>query len=93
MDPTASHDRAATERRVSPLGSGDAGASMAATLDVEAVSVLTVWEGKPAYQVIFRDLIARKASQASLRPPAKSLLKVAAALTDLSTFVKGYVHG
>lgn len=26
-------------------------------------------------------------------PPAKSLQKVASALTDLSTFVKGYVHG
>lgn len=26
------------------------------TLDVAAVAVLTVWEGRPAYQVIFRDL-------------------------------------
>ena len=37
------------------------------TLDVEAVSVLTVWEGRPAYQVIFRDLSARKAAEAALR--------------------------
>ena len=37
------------------------------TLDVEAVSVLTVWQGKPAYQVIFRDLSARKATEAALR--------------------------
>ena len=35
-------------------------------LDVEAVSVLTVWGGEPAYQVIFRDLSAQKAAQASL---------------------------
>ena len=37
------------------------------TLDVEAVSVLTVWEGRPAYQVIFRDLSAQKAAEAALR--------------------------
>ena len=37
------------------------------TLDVEAVSMLTVWEGRPAYQVIFRDLSARKAAEAALR--------------------------
>jgi diguanylate cyclase (GGDEF)-like protein/PAS domain S-box-containing protein len=37
------------------------------TLDVEAVSVMTVWEGRPAYQVIFRDLSAQKAAEAALR--------------------------
>ncbi|MGO9355495.1 MAG: diguanylate cyclase domain-containing protein, partial [Mycobacterium sp.] len=37
------------------------------TLDVEAVTVLTVWEGRPAYQVIFRDLSAQKAAEAALR--------------------------
>jgi diguanylate cyclase (GGDEF)-like protein/PAS domain S-box-containing protein len=37
------------------------------TLDVEAVSVATVWEGRPAYQVIFRDLSAQKAAEAALR--------------------------
>ena len=37
------------------------------TLDVEAVSVLTVWEGRPAYQVIFRDRSAQKAAEAALR--------------------------
>lgn len=36
-------------------------------LDVEAVSVLTVWNGDPAYQVIFRDITAQKAAQAALR--------------------------
>lgn len=38
-----------------------------ATLDVEAVSVLTTWDGAPAYQVIFRDLTAQKAAQITLR--------------------------
>ena len=37
------------------------------TLDVEAVSVRTVWEARPAYQVIFRDLSAQKAIEAGLR--------------------------
>jgi diguanylate cyclase (GGDEF)-like protein/PAS domain S-box-containing protein len=37
------------------------------TLDVEAVSVLTVWDGRPAHQVIFRDLSAQKDAEAALR--------------------------
>jgi diguanylate cyclase (GGDEF)-like protein/PAS domain S-box-containing protein len=37
------------------------------TLAVEAVSVLTVWENQPAYQVIFRDLSSQKAAEATLR--------------------------
>jgi diguanylate cyclase (GGDEF)-like protein/PAS domain S-box-containing protein len=36
-------------------------------VDVEAVSVLTVWNGEPAYQVIFRNITARKVAQAALR--------------------------
>jgi diguanylate cyclase (GGDEF)-like protein/PAS domain S-box-containing protein len=36
-------------------------------LAVEAVSVLTVWEGNPAYQVVFRDLTAQKTAEATLR--------------------------
>jgi diguanylate cyclase (GGDEF)-like protein/PAS domain S-box-containing protein len=36
-------------------------------VDVEAVSVLTVWNGEPAYQVIFRDISARKVAQTALR--------------------------
>jgi diguanylate cyclase (GGDEF)-like protein/PAS domain S-box-containing protein len=36
-------------------------------LDVEAVSVLTVWNGEPAYQVTFRDISTQKTAQASLR--------------------------
>ncbi len=37
------------------------------TLDAEVVSVLTSWNGKPAYQVIFRDLTVQKAAEAALR--------------------------
>ncbi|WP_077087006.1 sensor domain-containing protein [Mycobacterium rhizamassiliense] len=37
------------------------------TLAVEAVSVLTVWENQPAYQVIFRDLTSQKAAEEALR--------------------------
>ena len=37
------------------------------TIDVEAVSVLTVWNGEPAYQVIFRDVTAHKVAQAALQ--------------------------
>jgi diguanylate cyclase (GGDEF)-like protein/PAS domain S-box-containing protein len=36
-------------------------------LEVEAVSVLTAWDGRPAYQVVFRDLSAQKAAEATLR--------------------------
>jgi diguanylate cyclase (GGDEF)-like protein/PAS domain S-box-containing protein len=36
-------------------------------LEVEAVSVLTAWDGRPAYQVVFRDLSAQKAAGATLR--------------------------
>ena len=39
-------------------------------LEVEAVSVLTTWDGEPAYQVIFRDLTAQKAAEATLRHQA-----------------------
>jgi diguanylate cyclase (GGDEF)-like protein/PAS domain S-box-containing protein len=36
-------------------------------VDAEVVSVLTRWDGKPAYQVIFRDLTMVKAAEAALR--------------------------
>ena len=36
-------------------------------VDAEVVSVLTNWDGKPAYQVIFRDLTMLKAAEATLR--------------------------
>ena len=56
------------------------------TLDVEAVSVLTVWEGRPAYQVIFRDLSAQKAAKAALRCQAALASHVSdAIITTTST--------
>lgn len=36
-------------------------------VDAEVVSVLTKWDGKTAYQVIFRDLTMLKAAEATLR--------------------------
>ena len=36
-------------------------------LDAEVVSVLTTWDGRPAYQVVFRDLTLLKAAEATLR--------------------------
>lgn len=36
-------------------------------LDVEIISILTTWEGRPAHQVVFRDITAQKAAQATLR--------------------------
>jgi diguanylate cyclase (GGDEF)-like protein/PAS domain S-box-containing protein len=35
--------------------------------EIEALAIQTRWEGKPARQVIFRDLTAQRASEASLR--------------------------
>ena len=37
------------------------------TLPVESVSVSTTWEGRPAFQVILRDITAQKAAEAALR--------------------------
>jgi diguanylate cyclase (GGDEF)-like protein/PAS domain S-box-containing protein len=37
------------------------------TREIEALAIDTWWEGKPARQVIFRDLTAQKATEASLR--------------------------
>ncbi|MCG5431496.1 diguanylate cyclase [Mycobacterium sp. MYCO198283] len=37
------------------------------TLEVEAISVLSVWDGRPAFQVVFRDPSAERHAQAALR--------------------------
>lgn len=55
------------------------------TLDVETVSVLTTWEGRPAYQVIFRDLTAQKAAQAAQRYQAALVNHVSDALIATSS--------
>lgn len=54
-------------------------------IDVEAVSVLTTWEGKPAHQVIFRDLTAQKAAQATLRYQAALVDHVSDAIIATTT--------
>jgi diguanylate cyclase (GGDEF)-like protein/PAS domain S-box-containing protein len=59
------------------------------TLDVEAVSMLTVWEGRPAYQVIFRDLSAQKAAEAARRCQAALVTQVSDAI--IATTLTGIV--
>jgi PAS domain S-box-containing protein len=59
------------------------------TLDVEAVSVLTQWEGRTAYQVIFRDLSVQKAAQATLRYQAALVNHVSDAI--IATTASGIV--
>ena len=54
-------------------------------IDVEAVSVLTTWNGKPAYQVIFRDLTMQKAAEATLRYQAALVSHVSDAIIATTT--------
>ena len=58
-------------------------------LEVEAVSVLTTWDGEPAYQVIFRDLTAQKAAEAALRYQAALVNHVSDAI--IATTADGIV--
>lgn len=60
-----------------------------AKLDVEVVSVLTVWEGKPAYQVTFRDLTSQKAADEIVRFQAALVSHVSDAI--ISTTFNGIV--
>ncbi len=72
---------------------GDSSAPAEATLlrldgspvPVEVVSVLTRWNGKPAYQVIFRDLTAQKAAEATLRYQAELVNCVSDAIIATSS--------
>jgi diguanylate cyclase (GGDEF)-like protein/PAS domain S-box-containing protein len=59
------------------------------TLDVESVSVRTMWEGRPAFQVIMRDVTAQKAAAASLRFQAALVTHVSDAL--VATTAQGVV--
>lgn len=61
------------------------------TLDVEAISVLTMWEGRPAYQVVFRDISAQKAAEANLR--LQTALTRAVSDAVISTTRDGIVTG
>ncbi|MCT7658387.1 diguanylate cyclase domain-containing protein [Mycobacterium deserti] len=49
-------------------------------LDVEAVSVLTLWEGERAYQVICRDVSAQRAAEATLRYQAALVDRISDAI-------------
>ena len=59
------------------------------TLAVEAVSVLAVWQGNPAYLVIFRDLSAERTAEATLRYQAPLVSHVSDAI--IATTVTGMV--
>jgi diguanylate cyclase (GGDEF)-like protein/PAS domain S-box-containing protein len=53
-------------------------------LDVEVVSILTTWEGRPAHQVVFRDITAQKAAQATMRYQAALVEHVSDAIIGTS---------
>jgi diguanylate cyclase (GGDEF)-like protein/PAS domain S-box-containing protein len=59
------------------------------TLDIESVSVRTTWEGRPAYQVIMRDITAQKAAAAALHYQAALVTHVSDAL--IATTAHGLV--
>ncbi|MEV4706194.1 EAL domain-containing protein [Actinoplanes sp. NPDC049316] len=48
----------------------------------ESVSVRTLWEGRPAFQVILRDISAQKASEAALRQAEQHYTTVVSALEE-----------
>ena len=54
-------------------------------LDVEVVSVLTSWDGKPAHQVIFRDLTMEKAAEGTLRLQAALVTHASDAIIATTT--------
>ncbi|MGB8405426.1 MAG: diguanylate cyclase [Mycobacterium sp.] len=58
-------------------------------LPVEVVSVLTSWDGKPAYQVVFRDLTVLKAAEAALHDQAALVAHATDAI--ISTTATGVV--
>jgi diguanylate cyclase (GGDEF)-like protein/PAS domain S-box-containing protein len=53
------------------------------TIVVESLSVRTKWDGRPAYQVILRDLSMRKKAEAALRYQAKLMEHVSDAIIGL----------
>jgi diguanylate cyclase (GGDEF)-like protein/PAS domain S-box-containing protein len=53
------------------------------TIVVESLSVRTKWDGRPAYQVILRDLTMRKQAEASMRYQAKLMEHVSDAIIGL----------
>lgn len=59
------------------------------TVEVESVSVRTTWEGRPAFQVIMRDVTAQKAAAAALHYQAALVAHVSDAL--VATTSRGVV--
>jgi len=59
------------------------------TREVEALAAWTQWEGKPAHHVIFRDLTAQKAAEASLRFQAALVIHASDAI--IATTLAGAV--
>jgi diguanylate cyclase (GGDEF)-like protein/PAS domain S-box-containing protein len=59
------------------------------TREVEALAVRTQWEGRPAHKVVFRDVGAQKATEASLRFQAALVDHVSDAI--ISTTTTGFV--
>jgi diguanylate cyclase (GGDEF)-like protein/PAS domain S-box-containing protein len=59
------------------------------TIDVELVSVRTTWEGRPAFQVILRDVTAQKAAEATLHYQAALVAHVSDAI--IATTAEGIV--
>jgi diguanylate cyclase (GGDEF)-like protein/PAS domain S-box-containing protein len=55
------------------------------SVDVESVSVRTTWEGRPAFQVIMRDVTVQKAAAAALRYQAALATHVSDALVATTT--------
>jgi len=54
------------------------------TFPVESVSVHTMWEGRPAFQVILRDITVQKEAQASLRYQAALVSHVSDAIVAVA---------
>jgi diguanylate cyclase (GGDEF)-like protein/PAS domain S-box-containing protein len=59
------------------------------TRDLEAMAIRTRWDGRPAHKVVFRDVTAQKANEASLRFQAALVAHVSDAI--ISTTAGGYV--
>ena len=59
------------------------------TREVEALAIQTLWEGRPAHKVVFRDVSAQKATEASLRFQAGLVAHVSDAF--ISTTTSGFV--
>ena len=67
MIPTESVALAYVDQGYTGEQPAEAAGAHGTALEVEAISVLTVWVGRPAFQVVSRDLSAHRHAQAALR--------------------------